>query len=444
MTGQFADRLFRLTFALAGAYNIAFGLWAVIWPQAFFSWFVLDPPRYPAIWACLGMVVGVYGLLYLHAARHLETARPIIAVGLLGKVLGPIGMVLTFGWTFALLQVQTLPFAVGANYAYAVLPLFVLMGSLAGVSGITTDLYRSAHRWFSGVRGGLYLATIAGSAGFAAASGSTVVNAVVFTRLALPEMMRFGYSRSLSVGCIAASGTFAAMIPPSITMVLYAIITEQSVGALLVAGLCLGFGGCGVRGSLDPRVLLLTAAVTLWVAGFDILYACQDVDFDRKAQLASIPAQLGIPLSLRLAFFCHAVMLVMLLLLYWIAAPTLGWVYLAGVVGVAALILYEHWLVRPDDPIFLHDHDTYIEVTESVPITHFELCLSVIREVRARGGVHLVVDDLGAGYSNLKRIIDLEPRVVKPPIRSGIVRPIASACGPNGWPAIPPMDRPRC
>lgn len=150
------------------------------------------------------------------------------------------GMVLTFGWTFALLQVQTLPFAVGANYAYAVLPLFVLMGSLAGVSGITTDLYLSAHRWFSGVRGGLYLATIAGSAGFAAASGSTVVNAVVFTRLALPEMMRFGYSRSLSVGCIAASGTFAAMIPPSITMVLYAIITEQSVGALLVAGVVPG------------------------------------------------------------------------------------------------------------------------------------------------------------------------------------------------------------
>jgi EAL domain-containing protein (putative c-di-GMP-specific phosphodiesterase class I) len=71
------------------------------------------------------------------------------------------------------------------------------------------------------------------------------------------------------------------------------------------------------------------------------------------------------------------------------------------------------WIVRPDDPIFSHDHDVYLEITESVPLTHFELCRSVLAEVRARGGVHLVVDDLGAGYSNLKRIADLEPKVVK-------------------------------
>jgi len=75
--------------------------------------------------------------------------------------------------------------------------------------------------------------------------------------------------------------------------------------------------------------------------------------------------------------------------------------------------LQEGWLVRPDDPIFEHDHEVFLEVTESVPLTHFELCYSVLRELRARGGVHLVVDDLGAGYSNLKRISDLEPRVVK-------------------------------
>jgi EAL domain-containing protein (putative c-di-GMP-specific phosphodiesterase class I) len=71
------------------------------------------------------------------------------------------------------------------------------------------------------------------------------------------------------------------------------------------------------------------------------------------------------------------------------------------------------WLVRPDDPIFSHDEAVYLEITESVPLTHFDLCNSVLREVRERGGVHLVVDDLGAGYSNLKRIIDLEPKVVK-------------------------------
>jgi EAL domain-containing protein (putative c-di-GMP-specific phosphodiesterase class I) len=75
--------------------------------------------------------------------------------------------------------------------------------------------------------------------------------------------------------------------------------------------------------------------------------------------------------------------------------------------------LSERWLVRPDDPIFQHDHDVYIEVTESVPMLHYELCFSVIEEIRQRGHIHLVVDDLGAGFSNLKRIVDLKPSVVK-------------------------------
>jgi EAL domain-containing protein (putative c-di-GMP-specific phosphodiesterase class I) len=75
--------------------------------------------------------------------------------------------------------------------------------------------------------------------------------------------------------------------------------------------------------------------------------------------------------------------------------------------------LHERWLVRPDDPIFMHDHQVYLEITESVPLTHFELCQHVLSELRTRGDVHLVVDDLGAGYSNLQRISDLAPNVVK-------------------------------
>src|SRR6476660_2235398 len=92
MTSPFANRLFRIAFALAGLYNLAFGLWAGLWPMAFFDVFGIYRPRYPGIWACLGMVVGVYGLLYLRAAWRLDTGWPVIAVGLLGKVLGPIGM----------------------------------------------------------------------------------------------------------------------------------------------------------------------------------------------------------------------------------------------------------------------------------------------------------------------------------------------------------------
>jgi hypothetical protein len=96
MTGSIGTPLFRIAFALAGCYNLAFGMWVVFWPLQFFELFGIAFPRYPAIWACLGMVVGIYGLLYWHAAWKPEYGRPIIAIGLLGKVLGPIGMVISF------------------------------------------------------------------------------------------------------------------------------------------------------------------------------------------------------------------------------------------------------------------------------------------------------------------------------------------------------------
>jgi 4-hydroxybenzoate polyprenyltransferase len=95
--------------------------------------------------------------------------------------------------------------------------------------------------------------------------------------------------------------------------------------------------------------LLLGGAVLFWVAGFDILYACQDVGFDRTAKLRSVPAALGVPASLRVATACHFVMLGLLVALYFAARPELGVVYLLGVAAVAVLLAYEHWIVRPDD-----------------------------------------------------------------------------------------------
>jgi hypothetical protein len=90
----YRHHLYRLIFAAAALYNLAFGLWAVVRPEAFFESFDLAPPRYPSIWACLGMVVGLYGLGYAYAARHLDRAAPFIAIGLLGKLLGPAGWVI--------------------------------------------------------------------------------------------------------------------------------------------------------------------------------------------------------------------------------------------------------------------------------------------------------------------------------------------------------------
>jgi 4-hydroxybenzoate polyprenyltransferase len=95
--------------------------------------------------------------------------------------------------------------------------------------------------------------------------------------------------------------------------------------------------------------LILGLSVMFWVTGFDILYACQDMEFDRKAKLSSMPARFGVGVSLRIALACHLAMLVLLLALFWLPDTGLGLIYLVGVLAVAALLVYEHWLVRPDD-----------------------------------------------------------------------------------------------
>ena len=173
------------------------------------------------------------GLLFVFLAAGIPVAVSMGIIGIGGMLLGA-GPLLTMG------QLRVLPFWVVNNYAFAVLPMFVLIGVLAETSGITAQVFRAADLWLRRFRGGLYQAVIVGSAVFAAISGSTIVNAVVFTRIAFPQMVKFGYSKGLSIGAIAGAGSFAAMIPPSITMVIYAIMTEQSVGQLLIAGIIPG------------------------------------------------------------------------------------------------------------------------------------------------------------------------------------------------------------
>jgi C4-dicarboxylate transporter DctM subunit len=132
--------------------------------------------------------------------------------------------------------VGTLPHAIVSSYTLAVVPLFYLMGVLVGEAGIAADTYTTANKWFSGVPGGLAMATTVGSGLFAAASGSSVASALLFTKIALPEMDKYKYPRRLSLGCIASAGTFAAMIPPSTAIVLYSILTGLSTGKCLMAG----------------------------------------------------------------------------------------------------------------------------------------------------------------------------------------------------------------
>ena len=176
------------------------------------------------------IVVGIL-VLWLALGVHIG-----VALGLCGFI----GIYLTVGPDAAAAQLAAVPFGTTNSFTLAVIPLFILMGSFATEAAITTDLFRTAYLWLGRLRGGLAMATVMSSAAFGAASGSTIVNAAVFTKMAMPEMTRFGYDVRLSAGCIAAAGTLAALIPPSILMVVYGVITEQSIGKLLIAGIVPG------------------------------------------------------------------------------------------------------------------------------------------------------------------------------------------------------------
>jgi len=123
-----------------------------------------------------------------------------------------------------------------AYYPYTVIPLFVVMGGFASSGGLISELYGTFDKWFRRLPGGLGLTTIGACAGFAAISGSSVASAAAMGTIALPEMKRFNYSPRLATGTIAAGGTLAFLIPPSIGFVVYGMLTEQSIGKLLISG----------------------------------------------------------------------------------------------------------------------------------------------------------------------------------------------------------------
>ena len=181
------------------------------------------------------ILIGITALICLLALSALG-----IPVGIALGTVALTGLLLVAGPAMALITLKTLPYALGTSYTLVVVPMFILMGLVVSSAGIVTDLYNSIYRWLSRFRGSMLMVTTAASAVFGAVSGSTVVNATVFTRIALPEMVRLGYKPAISAAAIGAAGTLASLIPPSIAFVIYAIITEQSIGQLLLAGLLPG------------------------------------------------------------------------------------------------------------------------------------------------------------------------------------------------------------
>ena len=151
-------------------------------------------------------------------------------------LVGFIGLTNTLSWTAACAFIKTILFGATNSYALSCVPMFILMGELSFQAGISTDLFRAANKWVGRLPGGLAIATNFACAIFGACSGSTIASASVFTKIALPEMIEKGYDKRLSTGAIASAGALACMIPPSILMVIYGLITSQPINKLLVAG----------------------------------------------------------------------------------------------------------------------------------------------------------------------------------------------------------------
>ncbi|TDR92944.1 TRAP transporter large permease [Enterovirga rhinocerotis] len=131
-------------------------------------------------------------------------------------------------------------FDVSSSFGYIVIPMFIMMGAVAAQTGIVNDLFDAAYKLVGRVAGGLAVATCCASAAFGAVTGSSISAASAMTKVALPQMQKYGYSTRLSAGIIAVSGTLAMMIPPSLMMVFYGIIAQQSIGKLLISGVLPG------------------------------------------------------------------------------------------------------------------------------------------------------------------------------------------------------------
>ena len=178
------------------------------------------------------LAIGGAGFLALCALILLQVP---IGFAMLG--VGLVGYALQAGWSPALTLLASETSGLLASVDLATVPLFLLMGTFASAAGFSRDIYRAAAAWFGHRRGGLAYATIGGCAAFGAVCGSSTATAATFAKAALPEMLRRGDSPAFSTGTIAAGGTLKALIPPSIVMILYSVVTKTFIFDLFYAAI---------------------------------------------------------------------------------------------------------------------------------------------------------------------------------------------------------------
>ncbi|MCB1462513.1 MAG: TRAP transporter large permease [Nitratireductor sp.] len=179
--------------------------------------------------------IAILGFVAMFAMMGLR-----VPIGIAMGLVGVFGFAAIRGIDPALNLLATSPIRVITDFQLSLVSFFILMGVFATNSGMSRELFRAGNAWLGPFRGGLALATIAACAGFAAICGSSVATAATMSKVALPEMRRFGYPEDLASGVVAAGGTLGILIPPSIVLVVYAYITETDVGQLFIAGILPG------------------------------------------------------------------------------------------------------------------------------------------------------------------------------------------------------------
>ncbi len=204
------------------------------------------------------LAIGYLGLASIFVLIALR-----VPVGLVLGLIAFFGVCAVSGLKVAYGLLETVPFDFAANWTFSAIPMFLLMGAIAHLSGISSDVFRAARLWLGALPGGLALATNFACAGFAAASGSSMATAAAMGRIAIPEMLRLRYQKGFATATVASAGTLGTLIPPSISMIVYGIFAEVSVSKLFVAGILPGIlsaliyaimiiGRCRANPSLAP------------------------------------------------------------------------------------------------------------------------------------------------------------------------------------------------
>lgn len=176
-------------------------------------------------------IIGVIGILVMFV--FLASG---MYIGMAMALVGFLGLYVIVGIDAAISILGITPLTEGSSYTLSVIPLFVLMGQFAFLSGISTDIYKTVYAWMGRFRGGLAMATVMACGGFAAVCGSSLATGATMGMVAIPEMQKYKYDPRLSSGCVAAGGTLGILIPPSIGFIIYGILTEESIGKLFIAG----------------------------------------------------------------------------------------------------------------------------------------------------------------------------------------------------------------